>query len=323
MGEFTGFFYLFFSIFIALFLSGIHKVPEGHVAVYFDRGRLLEGLGEPGFGVIFPFWQKFELVQVTTQTDEVRNIPCGTKGGVMIDFAKIEVVNKLNKPFVIDTIRNYTSNYDHIWIYDKIHHEINQFCSHHTLREVTIELFESLDESLMAALQEDCEIWAPGIEILAIRVTKPEIPPKIRRAFEDIESERVKLMMVKEQQKTLLSLKEIERQMRLLEAQTALETSKIHSKMQRNNSEVALQVSKVRDQSFLEKDLAITDCIHFRESKELETLREKLMDHFMQFLEVDSLSTNLKIFFGDSIPESVILEEKKGRILLEELPINL
>ena len=73
-------------------------------------------------------------------------------------------------------------------------------------KEVTIELFESLDESLMAALQEDCEIWAPGIEILAIRVTKPEIPPKIRRAFEDIESERVKLMMVREQQKTLLNL---------------------------------------------------------------------------------------------------------------------
>ena len=34
---------------------------------------------------------------------------------------------------VVDTIRNYTGDYDRIWIYDKIHHEINQFCSHHTL----------------------------------------------------------------------------------------------------------------------------------------------------------------------------------------------
>lgn len=51
----------------------------------------------------------------------------------MINFEKIEVVNRLNKKFVIETVRNYSHEYDKIWIYDKIHHEINQFCSNHTL----------------------------------------------------------------------------------------------------------------------------------------------------------------------------------------------
>lgn len=36
------------------------------------------------------------FVQVTLQTDEVKNVPCGTSGGVIIYFDRIEVVNHLN-----------------------------------------------------------------------------------------------------------------------------------------------------------------------------------------------------------------------------------
>jgi len=38
----------------------------------------------------------FLYFQVTLQTDEVKNVPCGTSGGVMIYFDRIEVVNILN-----------------------------------------------------------------------------------------------------------------------------------------------------------------------------------------------------------------------------------
>lgn len=37
--------------------------------------------------------------QVTLQTDEVKNVPCGTSGGVMIYFDRIEVVNILNADY--------------------------------------------------------------------------------------------------------------------------------------------------------------------------------------------------------------------------------
>ena len=47
---------------------------------------------------------------------------------------KVEVVNRLHKEYVLDTVRNYTIHYDQTWIFEKIHHEINQFCSRHTLR---------------------------------------------------------------------------------------------------------------------------------------------------------------------------------------------
>ncbi len=69
-------------------------------------------------------------------------------------FDQIEVVNKLRKDLAQQTVKNYTVNYDKTWIFDKIHHEINQFCSKHTLQEVFIDEFDSLDEKLAEALQE-------------------------------------------------------------------------------------------------------------------------------------------------------------------------
>ena len=109
--------------------KGFHRIEEGYVGVYYRFGQLQDSITTPGFHFSIPFATQFVPVQVSIQTDSVENIPCGTSGGVMIQFAKIEVVNRLKQSHVIETIRNYSSNYDKLWIYDKIHHEINQFCS--------------------------------------------------------------------------------------------------------------------------------------------------------------------------------------------------
>ncbi|KAH0459330.1 hypothetical protein IEQ34_012144 [Dendrobium chrysotoxum] len=116
------------------------------------------------FHLKLPLVTQFEPIQVTIQTDLVRDIPCGTKGGVMISFDKIEVlisefctkqvVNRLNKGHVYDTLLNYGVNYDKTWIYDKIHHEINQFCSSHSLQQVYIDMF---DQALIAIEEKDAE----------------------------------------------------------------------------------------------------------------------------------------------------------------------
>ena len=88
------------------------------------------------------------------------------------------------------TVKNYTAEYDKIWIYDKIHHEINQYCSKHSLHEVFIEKFDEIDEELVLALKEDINKWAPGIQIISVRVTKPKIPQKIEEMFIRIEATR-------------------------------------------------------------------------------------------------------------------------------------
>lgn len=63
----------------------------------------------------------------------------------------LQVVNRLHKDYVYDTLLNYGVQYDHTWIYDKIHHEINQFCSSHSLQQVYIDVFDQVSEDTIEA----------------------------------------------------------------------------------------------------------------------------------------------------------------------------
>lgn len=48
--------------------------------------------------------------------------------------------------------------------FQRFSHEINQFCSSHTVQDVLIDKFNTLDETLKESLQQGCKEWAPGIE---------------------------------------------------------------------------------------------------------------------------------------------------------------
>lgn len=93
-------------------MYGLHKVHEGNVGVYWRGGALLKEVSKPGYHIKVPAVTTFAEVQVTVQTDAVSGIPCGTSGGVMIVFDRVEVVNRLNVSHVFETIKNYTVNYD-------------------------------------------------------------------------------------------------------------------------------------------------------------------------------------------------------------------
>ncbi|XP_054254704.1 erlin-1-like, partial [Indicator indicator] len=83
------------GLLIFFLYASIHKVEEGHLAVYYRGGALLTSPSGPGYHIMLPFITTFKSVQTTLQTDEVKNVPCGTSGGVMIYIDRIEVVNKL------------------------------------------------------------------------------------------------------------------------------------------------------------------------------------------------------------------------------------
>ena len=154
---------------VGIVWTGIYRVEEGYVGVSYRGGKLLSDLAQPGYHVRIPGLTSVDQVQVTMQTDAVTNIPCGTSGGVMIYFDTIEVVNQLREHAVYDVVKNYTVDYDKLWIFDRVHHEINQFCSSHTLQEVYIDMFDQLDEALVAALSREIAHWVPGLEIQSIR----------------------------------------------------------------------------------------------------------------------------------------------------------
>ena len=100
-----------------------------------------------------------------------------------------------------------------------MHHELNQFCSGHTLQEVYIELFDQIDENLKIALQADLLEMAPGLKVHAVRVTKPKIPEAIRKNFELMEAEKTKLLISTQKQKVIEKDAETERKKAVIEAE--------------------------------------------------------------------------------------------------------
>ncbi|XP_058735347.1 uncharacterized protein LOC131607350 [Vicia villosa] len=300
-------------------LSIVHQVPEGHVGVYWRGGALLKTITEPGFHTKMPFLTQFEPVQVTLQTDEVTDIPCGTKGGVMIVFGKIEVVNRLHKESVYETLLNYGVHYDKTWIYDKIHHEINQFCSSHSLQQVYIDVFDQIDEKMKDALQVDCTRYAPGIEIIGVRVTKPNIPESIRRNFEQMEEERTKVLIAIEKQKVSEEEAETAKKMAISEAEKNANVSKILMEQKLLEKDSARKQEEIENAMYLAREKSLADADFYRVIREAEANRLKLTPEFLELKFIESIANNTKIFFGDKIPNMILDQRLLGNFLVDEV----
>ncbi|CAN1314096.1 erlin2-b [Linum perenne] len=278
-------------------LTIVHQVPEGHVGVYWRGGALLDTITEPGFHLKLPLITQYEPVQVTLQTDLVRDIPCGTKGGVMINFEKIEVVNRLRKDYVYETLMNYGVQYDNTWIYDKIHHEINQFCSSHSLQQV------------------DCTRYAPGIEILSVRVTKPVIPESIRKNFEHMEEERTKVLIAIEKQKVVEKEAETAKKMAISEAEKSASVSKIRMEQKLMEKDSERRQQEIENHMYMAHEKSLADAAFYRVMKEAEANTLKLTPQFLELKFIEAIANNTKVFFGEKVPNMVLDQRLLGNFL--------
>lgn len=283
-------------------LIGLHRVPEGHVGVYWRGGALLDRTSMPGFRMMTPLLTSYAPVQVTVQTDKVRDIPCGTSGGTVIHFDKIEVVNQLAASAVHSIVKNYTTDYDKTWIFERIHHEINQFCSQHTLQEVYIDKFDTLDETLKETLQRDIDLWAPGLRIISIRVTKPRVPAGIQRNYEQIESEKTRLQVAEQTQRLVEKEAETERKRAVIEAEKVAMVAAIELNRTLAQKLNEQRIATVQNDIETARVKAEADAEFYRAQKEAEANRLRLTPELLALETARALANNTKVYFGEKIP---------------------
>ncbi|CAF3225975.1 unnamed protein product [Rotaria socialis] len=286
----------------AIIPLGIHQIPEGHYGIYYRGGALLTSMTAPGYHVMAPFITSVKVVQTTLQTDEVKNIPCGTSGGTMIYFDKIEVVNILNREAVLDIVRNYTVNYDRTLIFDKIHHEVNQFCSVHSLQEVYIDLFSSIDDHLKRTIQNDLNILAPGLYISSVRVTKPKIPEAIRRNYETMEQEKTQYMITTAHQQVVEKEAETDRRRAVIEAEKLAQVAKIQYGQKISGKEAEKRIAEIEAEMHLARERSLADANKYKSATEAESNKVKLTPEYLQWSMYQALAKNTKVYFGNSIP---------------------
>lgn len=220
----------------------------------------------------------------------------------MIYFDRIEVVNILSAESVLEIVRNYTADYDRALIFDKIHHELNQFCSRHTLHEVYIDLFGEIDDNLKVSLQRDLIEMAPGLRILAVRVTKPKIPEAIRRNYELMESEKTQFLISVEHQRVVEKDAETERKKSVIEAEKVAQVSKIQYEQKIMERESIKRIEMIENEIQQEKLRAKADAEFYEAQKKAEANKLLLTKEYLELVKIEALSKNNKIYYGERIP---------------------
>jgi regulator of protease activity HflC (stomatin/prohibitin superfamily) len=290
------------AVYVLAMLSGFHEVKEGYVGIYKKLGVLQPKLSEPGFHFRIPMYEQFIEMKISIQTDVVTNIPCGTSNGTLVYFDKVEIVNKLRKEYVYETVLNYTEDYERFWITDKLHHEINQFCSKHSLQEIYISIFDKLDEELIKSLNKDLPTWAPGIEILSIRVTKPNIPDRIKRNFEEMEKIKVDFFIAAEKEKVKVEEEMTKQRQQVIKAESNLEVKKIDLKKMIEKKENDLKMAKIEGEMIFEKAKTQIETEFLAAFEEAENYHILFTDSYMSYLTTDALTSNANFVLGDEIP---------------------
>lgn len=284
-------------------MATVFVVEEGYVGVTYRAGRLLEEMAEPGVHMHrYPFVDSMKQVQVTMQTDNVTDVPCGTKSGVVVFFDRIEVVNQLSKEHVWPTVQKFTVEYDQPLIFNNIHHAVNEFCSSHTLQEIYVDLFDTIDEHLIDTLQNHTRELAPGITIMAVRVTKPQIPEEILANYVRMEAERTKLLIEVQHQKVVVTEAETARKRAQIEAEKEAMVAKIRTDAQIIEQRSKQTISAIEDNTTLARARSQVDAKLYE--AEMQAKGNALL-HTPEYIEVvryQSISNNTKVYFGPDIP---------------------
>ncbi|XP_045774912.1 erlin-2-like [Maniola jurtina] len=298
----------------------LHKVEEGYVGVYYRGGALLPVTSQPGFHMMVPLLTTYKAIQTTLQTDEVKNVPCGTSGGVMIYFERIEVVNKLDPNSVLDVVRNFTADYDKTLIFNKVHHELNQFCSAHTLHEVYIALFDQIDENLSTALQNDLNELAPGLKVKGVRVTKPKIPEIIRKNYELMEAEKSKFLIAEQHQKVVEKEAETARRKAVIEAEKEAHVAKIHFEQKIMEKESMQKMELIQDSIHKAKHQTKSEAEFYHLKKQAEANKLLLTREYLELKKYEALALNNKIYFGNDIP-NMFLQANVGETVSKPIDV--
>jgi hypothetical protein len=118
-------------------------------------------------------------------------------------------------------------------------------------------MFDRLDEELMESLNLDLKKWAPGIQILSVRVTKPTIPKKILQNVEYMEKVKVQYMIATEKEKVAIEERMTNQSQSRIKAEADLSVKKIELSKLLDRKKNELKMGKIEGEIILEREKAL------------------------------------------------------------------
>ncbi|MCO5569955.1 hypothetical protein L7F22_023669 [Adiantum nelumboides] len=168
------------------------------------------------------------------------------------------------------------------------------------------------------AIQHDCTRYAPGIEIIGVRVTKPSIPRTIARNYEQMEEERTKVLIAAEMQKVVEKEAETQKKKAVTEAEKDAQVSMIYMHQKVMEKESFKRQQEIENEIFLAREKGLADANFYRVLKEAEANKLKLTPQFLELKFIEAIANNTKMYFGDKIPGMVMDQRLLGNFLTKE-----
>lgn len=288
-------------------VPGIHKCQQGYKCVYYRGGKLLNTINDPGYHFTTPIITSHHNIQVTWQTDKLKNVLCGSSQGGKA-FLDIEVVNKLSndKDCIIKTIGEHSIEYDKPIIFDYIPSEVAQFCKNYSLHEIVIKQFDKLDEVLLKKLIDNVKSYNLDdcISIKNVRISRPKLDDEMREKFEAIEYEQKQKELAIQKKETEKINLEIELQREIMEKER-----------QQKTSEIEMNIQKLKIKFQAERQLIIDDMEFLKNKKKADAEKYKLQ----------KIAEGNELLFAN--PNYIILEGYKAahnnaKLVIGEVPQN-
>mmetsp|Transcript_23500 Transcript_23500/g.81822 ORF Transcript_23500/g.81822 Transcript_23500/m.81822 type:complete len:340 (-) Transcript_23500:53-1072(-) len=297
---------------VASIPAGIFFVEEGSVGVVYFGGALTDSLLTPGYHWTPPLVTRRELVTTRMQTSTVRNVACGSKSGVMLNFDSIEVVHRLDKSNVLRTLREYGPRYEKTWVRDRLRSEVNQICSSMTLSQITVEEFDHVDDIIKANLETALANFQVGVEIQAVRVTKPQVPDVVRVNYERVEAERARHKFVVQAQERELKEAETAAAAAVLRAKKEKEVAVIDAKRRVDTAAGAQEVARIEDKMVAARGKSEGDARRYAIEQQAESEARLLSPRYLEYLRAKTQFRNTRMYIGDSVPDAIIEESEGG-----------
>ena len=161
--------------------------------------------------------------------------------------------------------------------------------------------FGEFDDILLAELQQSIDKYAPGLDIISVRITKPTIPQNIMKNFEQMEAEKSKLRVAIEAQKVAAKEAETERMKKRIEAETRAEVSKVEQAQAQLERESERIQSEIEDRKIANSRKTLADAAYYEAERRAAANKLLLSPEFIALESVRSVANNTKIFFGQSV----------------------
>jgi len=289
-----------------------HIVNEGHVGFYYQFGKMMDAMTEPGLHYKFPPPITSSIqVYVRPQVDSVKRVKCGAKDGTNIEFPNIEIGNTLPTESAHGVVKKYGADYDQFLVFKQVQYVTNAICSQYTSHEIAIEKFNEIDDRIKAELEQIQTDLNTGLKIGFVRIAKPKLPEHLSDAYQRQAKERA-LKKAKEEEFKRIQQENLNEEEKvrgvaareLLQAQKQNEINIAQKKAEQQqeavDNEMKLEAAKTASAIIREQAKANSDAI-----KEEAAANEKLLTkQYLELKRYEAIAANSKFIFGE-IPNNV------------------